>query len=549
MYAMKRELKGIDCSMNSQNPAINANSRQLLTAAASFFLLMVIVLYSDSFTFDYVYFDDTAYVLDNPNVNGGLSIDSIRWAFTSIYLSNWHPLTWMSHMLDVTLFGTDPGWAHVHNVFLHWTTTLLVFVLLRRYLASPSSAFVLALVFLVHPLHVESVAWIAERKDLLCALFFVSTLIYYDRCAAQPNRLQYAGLITLFALSLLSKPMAVTLPAVLVLLDCFHYRPPSAGVTSPFKNLFKTAMQSSIHKLPLFLISAAFSLIAIISQREGGALMDMDVISVSDRIGNAGYSYLTYLRQFVIPVDLGPYYPLKQANLIAYLLLPIGLSCLWLGAALQTIKKSPIVMLGLSWYVLTLLPVIGLIQVGTQIHADRYMYLPSLGVLMACAPLLSQVGRGSFTLIKALVIVFTVYLSVLCYWQVAYWENKGTLFNRVLHLAGPVWKAHMARLTSSKATLEYIGDTSLRPAAMRALGDLAMAVGDHAGALEFYDIAILTPSPSAALLNNYALALFSRGDAENANKMLVRALELNPSSVEYQNNFQQLFPELERQAP
>jgi tetratricopeptide (TPR) repeat protein len=530
--------------MTAQSNAINTRSIRLLVAVTGVFLLLALALYWQSLAFDYVYFDDTSYVLNNPHVSAGFSFDSIYWAFTSNYMGNWHPLTWLSHMLDVSLFGTDPGWAHFHNAILHALSSVLVYSLMSRLLASNYQAFVLAVIFLVHPIHVESVAWIAERKDLLCAIFFLSTLILYDRYQARPTPAQYSCLLLVFALALLSKPMAVTLPALLVMLDCFHYRRPGIDWEFSPGAFFRTLTRSTLHKLPLFVLSVAFSLIAIFSQRDSGALMNVDFVPVSLRIENAAYSYLVYLRQFFIPVELGPYYLLKQVNAYTYLLLPAILFLAWLLASFRLLRTKPIIMVGLCWYLLTLLPVIGLIQVGTQIHADRYMYIPSIGVLLAAALCLPGSGHKYHAITRTLAGIFVLYLSVLCYWQVGYWENKKVLFNRALRLTSPIWKAHIE-------LAQQVGDDVpiQRPATFRVLGDLSMAVGDTSEALAFYSHAVMAPSPSAQLLNNYALALLSEGYTEKARQTLERALQLAPHSTEYRNNYQQLFNPAEQPAP
>ena len=187
-------------------------------------LVLLILLYGQSHSFDYVFFDDTSYVLDTPQVMSGLTLEGVQWAFTSFHMYNWHPLTWISYMLDISLFGIDPGWAHLHNMLLHGLNGLLVFAILYKFSGSGWKAFILSIIFLVHPLHVESVAWIAERKDVLCALFFLSGLLFYDGYRAKPGALRYLGVLITFALALMAKSMAVTFPVVLLVLDFFVYR-------------------------------------------------------------------------------------------------------------------------------------------------------------------------------------------------------------------------------------------------------------------------------------------------------------------------------------
>jgi tetratricopeptide (TPR) repeat protein len=531
--------------MTAPRYANNTRSFRLLLAVSVVFFVLVLALYWQSFFFGYVYFDDTSYVLHNPHVTGGFSFDAVYWAFTTNYMATWHPLTWLSHMLDVSLFGTDPGWAHLHNGLLHTLSSILAYSLLARLLACNYQAFVLALIFLVHPLHVESVAWIAERKDLLCAIFFFSTLILYDRYQNRPTPLLYCGVLVAFILALLSKPMAVTIPALIVILDCFHYRRPGVDWELSPGAFLRTLIGATVNKLPLFLLSAALGAITIMNQHEGGAFLNTDFVPIALRIENATYSYLIYLRQFFVPVDLGPYYLLKQVNALGYLLLPGLLFLVWLLTAVRLLRTSPMVMVGLCWYLLTLLPVIGLIQVSTHLHADRYMYIPSIGVLLAAALLLPKSGQKYHALARTLAGIFVLYLAVICYWQVAYWENKKVLFNRALQLAGPIWKSQLALAQQTGDGAQLTASAVVRPETFRVLGDLAMAVGDSAGALEYYSRALKTLSPSASLLNNYALALFSEGHTEAARQTLLRALQIAPHSTEYKNNYQRLFPPAE----
>ncbi len=520
----------------------SSTSHRALLTVAGIFLLFALGLYWQSFYFDYVYFDDSRYVLENPEVNRGLSLEAVRWAFTSTFMSNWHPLTWMSHMLDVSLFGVDPAWGHLHNLLLHWLNSLLVYLLLCRLTAARLASFFAALVFLVHPLHVESVAWIAERKDLLYSFFYLCALLVYDSYCTRRSAGRYLAILMLYLFALMAKPMAVTLPALLVVLDVFHYQKPAAEWEFEWRAFVVCGVRSVVHKLPLFLLSLVLSVVALYSQREGGALMTLDFVPLAQRMENAIYGYLVYLRQFALPIGLGPFYPLRQAQPVLYLFLPGLFFLLWVVASFRLLRVRPLLMLGLCWYLLTLLPVIGLIQVGPQIHADRYMYLPSLGVLLALVCLLPPGTRHLRALPRLLMGLFVIYLSAISFWQVSYWQNKQVLFNRALQLAGSVWRGHLelAQARAGDGPIDY--GAIATPANLRALGDLAMMVGDKVVALEFYAPVVNGPHPSAAVLNNYALALYALGDFQGARKMLVRALELEPGTPDYRQNYQRLFP-------
>ncbi len=338
----------------------------------------------------FVNFDDPIYVSENDHVRAGLNWSGVTWAFTHIHSHNWHPLTTISHMLDCQLFGLKPGAHHFVNVLLHSATAVLLFFLLAQFTRSPSSprdesvrladrsgtirssAFVAA-VFAIHPLHVESVAWILERKDVLSGLFFVLTLLAYLYYTRRPNIGRYLTVSILFACGLMSKPMLVTLPVILLLLDYW----PLTRLSGP------SARRVLVEKIPLVALSIASAVATLIVQNEGVGLVRLEVLPLWWRIINALAAYLVYIWQMIWPANLALAYhhpgklPVWQIVGAAALLIAITLGAFALR------KRSPYLMVGWRWYVIMLLPVIGLVQVGGQAHADRYTYLPQIGLYIS----------------------------------------------------------------------------------------------------------------------------------------------------------------------
>lgn len=517
---------------------------RILAACLLAQLVLLAVVYAQTAGFDYVYVDDVQYVLANSQVRDGLSLEGLRWAFGSFYMSNWHPLTWLSHMFDASLFGTAPVPAHLHNALLHGVMSLMVFLYLRRFGGEVAAA-VLSLLFLAHPLHVESVAWVAERKDLLSGIFFLLALMLYDRYQGRPGVAGYAAIAVCYLLAVMSKAMAVTLPAVLVILDLGWYRHGGQRRVQ-----FSEVVRSILEKLPLFAMAAIFSAVAIIAQREGGALVTAEATSLLERVTNAGYGYLVYLRQSLLPLGLAAFYPLDMQKSLASLAVPLLLLLAWLLAAIRWWDRKPLLAAGLAYYLVTLLPVIGLVQVGVQLHADRYMYLPSVGLLLALQAVFPAVNSQRFPLGVTLAGVFLVFCTTLAHWQTSYWENRQTLFTRVLAVAGPNWRSHAALAAeyTQQGELERAfrhAEAALqldpqRVESYQLLGDIAMASGDPAGAARYYLAGVATVAPTANLLNNLGTAQMAQGDYAEAEKSMTLALAMEPDAVRIQQNMARL---------
>jgi len=396
-------------------------------------------------TGDFVNIDDNDYVLENRALRSGLSAASLRWALTTFHASNWHPLTWLSHLTDVSLFGLDPRGHHLSSVALHALGTGLLFMALARLTgARVLSAFVAA-VFGLHPLRVESVAWISERKDVLSGVCFMLLLLAYERYVRCGGARRYLPVVVLFALGLAAKPMLVTAPLVLLLLDYWPLGRLRLG-RGESKNWvsWRTPLTE---KLPLLALSVASGLITFSAQRAGGAISTLEFIAPALRLANALLSYAAYLGKAVWPAGLAAYYPYPIGGISAAKI--AGASLLIAATSIVVIssrRTRPYLAVGWFWYLVTLLPVIGIVQVGGQAMADRYTYLPLIGPLLAVTWLATDLARsrGTTTVITTAVvgIVVIVSLAVLTTRQANFWRNSEILFRRALDVTGDNWLAH-----------------------------------------------------------------------------------------------------------
>jgi tetratricopeptide (TPR) repeat protein len=376
---------------------------------------------------DFVNFDDTVYVYDNSQVKTGLTPNNIIWSFTTFHESNWHPLTWLSLQLDATVFGPGPFGFHLTNVLLHVAATGLLYFFLVQATAAPWRAAVVAALFALHPLHVESVAWISERKDVLCAVFWMLGLLAYRRYVEQPGWGRYVLVLLALAAALLAKPMAVTFPCVLLLLDYWPLARPES-----WRRLV-------LEKIPLFVLVAVFCLTTILAQSTQ-AIMSVGAISGWARVSNAVVAYCAYLKDVVWPFQLIPFYPHPRDTLPLWEVM--GCAAVLVGITAVCVAnrvRFPYLLVGWLWYLGTLVPVIGLIQVGGQGRADRYTYLPLIGVFIAlvwgCADwVAARPGRTWVwhRVAGAVVAAVVIGCSVLTYLQIGFWQNSQTLWERTV---------------------------------------------------------------------------------------------------------------------
>jgi len=432
-------------------------------------ILLTFIAYWEVKDNEFIKFDDPQYITINPYVKSGLNYESIRWAFSTLHVDAfyWHPITWLSHMLDCQLFGLDPSWHHISGLFIHVINTLLLYILLRYITGHVwPSAFVAAL-FALHPLHVESVAWAAERKDLLSALFWILATIAYAAYIKSPKLFRYLLALFLFALGLMSKPMVVTLPFVLLLLDFW----PFERISHPLLNNDNDAVSSRylqrkpvssllIEKIPFFILSGTVSIITWLAQREVGALKSIDAFPLSVRLANGITSYVSYISRMLFPHDLAVVYPFTLTSIsnigtaLCSLLL-LGMTFL----VLLYSRKYKYLFVGWFWYLGTLVPVIGLTQVGWQASGDRFTYVPLIGLFIIIAwgvPDLIKWKHKTW-LLGSLAGAALILLIICTRTQVRYWRDTETLFTHANRVTRDNYVAYTVLSTISGNTSESYG--------------------------------------------------------------------------------------------
>jgi tetratricopeptide (TPR) repeat protein len=494
---------------------------------------MVALVFSNVGGYPFVLYDDPLYIHGNPYASKGLTLSGIRWALTAFMGANWHPLTWISHMIDISLFGMDAGKHHLVNVLIHLVDTVLLFHVLRRMTGRIWECAMVAALFAVHPLHVESVAWVAERKDVLSALFFLLTLWAYARYCEKPGWRRYLAVFFTFAIGLTVKPMLVTLPFVLILLD---FWPLARPFVLP-------------EKVPLLALSALSSCITYMAQAKGGALAPIADLPAWARLLNALGAYGGYLWKTVWPARLAAFYPHPMEAI------PVGTTsaavlALIVGTAfaMRQRRVRPYIAVGWLWYVGTLVPVAGFVQVGLQSMADRYTYIPLIGIFIAVAWGAGELaGRSGFRIPVAVAAVgWLAILAVVARNQAGYWRDTETLFTHSIETAGDSGFARNmlgASLAGDgkvrEAERQYLKAILLRPEYADAYNNLGLLLyrdgRTKEAILDFREAIRSRPGFSEAYFN-LGKALARDGADEEAAARFREAIRLKPDYPEAHNN-------------
>ncbi len=511
------------------------------TKYSSFWICAVLTLISAAvfyqvYNFEFVDFDDPEYVCQNPNVQAGITFETIKWAFTAVRSSNWHPLTWISHMLDWQLFGSNPAGHHLVNLIFHIANTLLLFLVLKRMTnALWQSAFVAAL-FALHPLHVESVAWVSERKDVLSTFFWLLTMWAYVRFVSRPKIFNYLWIVVFFAFGLMAKPMLVTLPFVLLLLDYW----PLDRLKSK-RSLFYLIAE----KIPLLAMVLASCIVTYIIQKESETIRITKDYNIIIRTANAFISYIQYIIKMIWPARLsylylhpGPNISFFYAVISAVLLLAITI------IILRFAKNHKYLVTGWFWYLVTLVPVIGFVQVGIQAMADRYSYITLTGLFIIIAwgvsELLIKWRHKKIVLTLSALLVILI-MSVCTYSQLRYWRNSLTLFQHAIDVTENNYMARFSMAKSlvdknrfSEAVIECQKSLQIKPDDPDVLNILGIAFGQQGK----YDEAIkcfsktLQIKPDFAMAHsNIGYAFACQGDVNEAVLHFTESLRLDPCSV------------------
>lgn len=525
--------------------------------SAGLLTAVTLAVYWQVLGFDFVNYDDYLYVTQNPHVQQGLTTRSIAWAFTTTHASNWHPLTWLSLMLDRQLFGSGPMGFHITNLVFHLANTLLLLWALTRMTGSLwKSTFVSAL-FAVHPLHVESVAWVVERKDVLSTFFWFLSILAYLHYTDRPKFRRYLLVVLAFVLGLMAKPMLVTLPFVLPIIDYWPLQRFGAKKGVPWSKL-------ALEKIPLLLISLASGLVTIVAQSKR-AMGSFESYPLALRLSNAVLSYAVYIAKAVWPSKLACFYPYEWHISTTQLALAAFFLAFVTALALRQRDRRPYLTAGWLWYLVTLLPAIGLIQVGAQSRADRYTYVPLVGIFVMIAwgvpssmeKLLRRYSKLSKQMVlSSISVAVVIALAGIARVQASYWKDGKSLFKHALDVAKPSSVAERGYAQAlaeegrvNEALKHYQASLRLDPHDARTYNGIGLLLADNGqleDAIVAYRQALRCDPGFADAHNNLGNALAKTGSFEEAIEHYKGALELDPSYAEAHGNLAVLYTHMGR---
>jgi Flp pilus assembly protein TadD len=523
------KIKAVGCEMSERL----RKHRSVLVCV--FLALATIAVYWPTVHHEFVKYDDDKYVTENPNVTGGISKQSVIWAFTGVHYHMWHPLTTLSHILDCQLFGLDSFRHHLVNILFHTVNVLLLFGVLKTATGAVWPSAFVAAVFALHPVNVESVAWVAERKNVLSGLFWLLTMAAYIRYAKRPAVMNYLLVFLVFALAVMTKPVVVTLPFVLALLD---YWP-----------LHRTGWRLVAEKLPLLLLSAGLSVITFAVQQSGAVVSDFGDVPLGFRAANAFVSYLTYIVKLFVPARLAVFYPhpfdaipIWKAAAAGLVLLAVSVLVFWFARGRRYLT------VGWLWYIGTLVPVIGLIQAGAQARADRYCYIPYIGLFVMLAWGLAEVSekwRYRKILLGVPAVVVLLALAAGSRLQLRHWRNNAALFEHTLRVTGNNYVMHnnYANILSDMGRLDeavehFYAALKLRPNSaemhnnlantLRKLGKTDDAIAHYEKAIELKPAFEVARYNLASILAERGFGLAKLGKFDRAVEDYNKALEIKP---------------------
>lgn len=473
---------------------------KVLTVTALVIAIATVLAYWPVWDHEFIAFDDNKYVYENTAIRDGLTGDAIAWAFTTGHCANWHPITWISHMIDVELYGLEPGGHHVSGLLFHVANTLLVLLLLVRTTGHFWASAVVAALFGLHPTHVESVAWVSERKDVLSTMFWLLTMLLYARWVQRPSRGRYIATTACLALGLMAKPMLVTLPFVLVLFDYWPLRRLELEPRS-----FK---QRIVEKAPWFALSAVSSVVTFLVQQAGGAVRTLETIPVTERLANTVVAYVSYIGVTFWPQDLALFYPHPEGGSQWWLVLVATVVFAGLFVVAWRMRsRCRAIGVGWFWFVGTLVPVIGLVQVGGQSMADRYTYVPHIGLFTMIVFGVVQLTRVPNRVLVGAGAAISIALAIVTNFQVAKWKDSFTLFH------------HTLSVTEENAPIHYN------------LGTTYGEEGDYEKARHHLEEAVRIKPKQIKQRINLGHIYMLQKDVDEAETYYLSALEIDPLSV------------------
>ncbi len=537
---------------------INNRSKEFIIKHRDILVCLILVMvtlavYWRVQNYDFINFDDNVNITENIHLKAGMTIDNIIWSFTeATQITNyWVPLTWLSFILDFELYGMNPGGYHVTNVLFHIASVLLLFVVLRKMTGSLWRSGFVAVLFALHPTHVESVAWISERKDVLSAFFWILTMWSYVWYVNRPRSSRYLTVLLVFFMGLMAKPMLVTLPFVLLLLDYWplcRFQFGQLGSESNSQQL-SAVFRLVLEKLPFFIIIAIISVVTFLTQKEGGVMAPFDFLPVRIRIANTLVFYISYIGKMILPINLAVLYPYPMMQSL-WKVTAAGLFLVVISLlAYRTNRQHPYFIVGWLWYIGTLIPVIGFVLIGPHGMADRYTYIPFIGLFIVIVwgvpELVAQWRHRKIWLATLATVVLTI-LMAMTLKQVAYWENSITLFEHTLKITSKNYVAHFnlgAALYNQGRTEEaiehYLQALRIKPDYVNAHNNLGVALYNQdrtEEAIEHYLQALRIKPDYEKAHNNLGNALFNQGLTEEAIEHYLQALRIKPDYVDAHYN-------------
>lgn len=481
-------------------------------------LVITLAVYWQVGNHEFLNYDDNDYVTENSHVAAGLTGPSVAWAFTSLEAANWHPVTWLSHMADVSFYGMNPRGHHLTNLFIHTASALLLFLLLLRLTGAPWQSVFVAALFALHPLHVESVAWVSERKDLLSAFFGFLSLLFYADYAVRRKGAAYLLSTLAFALGLMAKPMLVTLPLLMLLIDFWPLGRfgTNGRHTSERSTRFSGRLAPLVkEKIPFMTCSLLSAAVTVYAQQKWGAISDLQAMPLGLRVENALTAYGTYLAKTFWPRDLAVFYPIPVSIPLWQAICSMGALLVVSVAVIRFRRRHPWLPVGWFWFLLTLLPVIGLVQVGSQAMADRYTYIPLIGLFIMVAwgvPALAERLPYRQGILGTVAGAALLALAAVTWQQLQYWRDDISLYRHDLQVTTGNYLMH------------------------NHLGIIYRYKGDLDGAIREYGEAIRIEPNFAESHNNLGIALAGKGNLEGAIREFREALAINPDYPQAHNN-------------
>jgi len=540
---------------------LNTHRSRLALMVCLFLIVTTVAVFWHLQHHEFVNYDDDLYVTENRHVQAGLTAESVIWAFTTSHATNWHPLTWLSHMSDYELYGLNPKGHHLSNLLFHVVSTILLFLVFRRMTGALWRSSLVAALFALHPLHVESVAWVSERKDVLSTFFWMLTMWTYLRYVEDPRLHRYLLVFFTFSAGLMSKPMLVTLPFVLLLIDYWplgRFQIEQSGDAGTSKKdqwgAFRCEKQHVFYliweKVPFFALSAVSSIVTFLAQQKGGAVSSLVAYPLSIRIVNALVSYVGYMGKTVWPHGLAVFYPHPDKMLPMWQVAAAGLSLVLISViVIRVARRFPYVPVGWLWYLGTLVPVIGLVQVGSHAMADRYTYIPLIGLFIIPVWGLFDLGArwlcGRVVLTISTVGVLSAFM-IATWLQVGHWKDSITLFEHALDVTAnnPVAHNNLGIALELQGKVDagvahYSEALEIKPDFAEAHNNLGSAL-DAQGRLDeaaiHYSKALQIKPDFAEAHNNWGGVLDAQGKVNEAMAHYSEALRIKPDFIEAHNN-------------